>query len=163
MPKRYKKAYNCGKVPYPSDSTKFLGDDEVVEGDEWEQYVALGFVVPADGEPVSATSSAKDTKSTSKSSGGSGKRASKAASKPKPDSKKQEKPKSEGNSGYVKFDPSGPKSLVEVAKEMDDGSSEPETVFSKAYKAAAERSSGSDEGGTKSSGISGSPHSMNNG
>lgn len=42
--KAYKKAINCGPVPYPDRSGKMLGD-EIVTGDEWEPYVALGFVV----------------------------------------------------------------------------------------------------------------------
>jgi hypothetical protein len=44
----YRKADNCGPVPYPDQSGRFLGDSEVVENDEandWSPYVALGYIV----------------------------------------------------------------------------------------------------------------------
>lgn len=42
---KYRKADNCGPVPYPDRSGKFLGAGDVAEGDDWEPLVALGFVV----------------------------------------------------------------------------------------------------------------------
>jgi len=45
MAKSYRKADNCGPVPYPSDPEKMLQEGETVTGDEWEPLVALGFVV----------------------------------------------------------------------------------------------------------------------
>ena len=41
---KYKRADNCGPVPYPDGSGRML-TDEVAEGDGWEALVALGFVV----------------------------------------------------------------------------------------------------------------------
>jgi len=44
----YRKADNCGPVPYPDQSGRFLGEGEVVENDEandWSPYVALGYIV----------------------------------------------------------------------------------------------------------------------
>ena len=49
---KYRKVDNCGPVPYPDRSGKFLNAGEVVEGDEWEPMVALGFVVKTDDAPV---------------------------------------------------------------------------------------------------------------
>lgn len=45
--KSYKKAPNCGPVPYPDGSHKYLVGDEVVEGDPalWGPLVALDYVV----------------------------------------------------------------------------------------------------------------------
>lgn len=42
--KKYKKADNCGPVPYPDQSGRML-TDQIVSGDEWEKYVPLGYVV----------------------------------------------------------------------------------------------------------------------
>jgi len=42
---KYQKAENCGPVPYPDRSGKFLVAGETADGDEWEPLVALGFVV----------------------------------------------------------------------------------------------------------------------
>lgn len=47
---KYKRADNCGPVPYPDGSGRLLMD-ETVEGDEWEALVPLGFVVRAQNEP----------------------------------------------------------------------------------------------------------------
>jgi hypothetical protein len=43
----YRKVDNCGPVPYPDQSGRFLGEGEVVENDDandWSPLVALGFV-----------------------------------------------------------------------------------------------------------------------
>ena len=48
---KYRKADNCGPVAYPDQSGRYLGDGEVVEDDEsnnWAPLVALGFVVETD-------------------------------------------------------------------------------------------------------------------
>lgn len=42
---KYQKVKNCGPVPYPDRSGKFLLDGETAEGDDWEPLVALGFIV----------------------------------------------------------------------------------------------------------------------
>lgn len=42
---KYKKADNCGPVPYPDRSGRMLNAGDVVEGDEWESLMALGYVV----------------------------------------------------------------------------------------------------------------------
>lgn len=42
---KYQKVQNCGPVPYPDRSGKFLLDGETAEGDDWEPLVALGFIV----------------------------------------------------------------------------------------------------------------------
>lgn len=42
---KYQKVKNCGPVPYPDRSGKFLVDGETAEGDDWEPLVALGFIV----------------------------------------------------------------------------------------------------------------------
>jgi hypothetical protein len=42
---KYQKAENCGPVPYPDRSGRFLVAGETVEGDDWEPLVALRFVV----------------------------------------------------------------------------------------------------------------------
>lgn len=39
----YKKVDNCGPVPYPDRSGRFLTDG-VVSGEEWIPYLALGFI-----------------------------------------------------------------------------------------------------------------------
>jgi hypothetical protein len=44
---QYKKADNCGPVPYPDQSGKML-TSEIVEGDEWEPLFSLGFIVKAE-------------------------------------------------------------------------------------------------------------------
>lgn len=49
--KSYRKVENCGPVPYPDQSGKMLLDGEVVSGDEWEQYVPLGYVVVVESKP----------------------------------------------------------------------------------------------------------------
>lgn len=49
---KYRKVDNCGPVPYPDRSGKFLNAGEEVEGDDWEPLVALGFVVKVDGASV---------------------------------------------------------------------------------------------------------------
>lgn len=41
---QYKKADNCGPVPYPDQSGRML-TNEIVEGDEWEPLLAIGFIV----------------------------------------------------------------------------------------------------------------------
>jgi hypothetical protein len=48
MATKYRKADNCGPVPYPDRSGKFLNHGEVAEGDDWAPFVALGYVVPVD-------------------------------------------------------------------------------------------------------------------
>jgi len=48
----YKKVDNCGPVPYPDQSGRFLGADEVASDDadnDWAPLVALGFVVETGG------------------------------------------------------------------------------------------------------------------
>lgn len=56
MATKYRKVDNCGRVPYPDRSGKFLEHGEVVEGDDWAPFVALGFVVPVeDGSPAEKT------------------------------------------------------------------------------------------------------------
>ena len=45
--KRYKKADNCGPVPYPDGSGRMLAD-EIVSGEEWAPLLGLGFVVEVD-------------------------------------------------------------------------------------------------------------------
>jgi outer membrane biosynthesis protein TonB len=45
---KYRKVDNCGPVPYPDQSGRFLGDGEVVEDDEnndWSPIVPLGYIV----------------------------------------------------------------------------------------------------------------------
>lgn len=42
--KYYKRASNSGPVPYPDGSGRML-TDEVVSGDEWEQFIALEYVI----------------------------------------------------------------------------------------------------------------------
>ena len=42
---KYQKVENCGPVPYPDRSGKFLMAGETAEGDDWEPLVALGFVL----------------------------------------------------------------------------------------------------------------------
>jgi len=45
---RYRKVENCGRVPYPDHSGRFLHDGETVEDDEkndWAPLVALGYIV----------------------------------------------------------------------------------------------------------------------
>lgn len=49
---KYRKADNCGPVPHPDRSGKFLKEGEVAEGDAWEPYVALGYVVRVDSPVV---------------------------------------------------------------------------------------------------------------
>lgn len=49
---KYRKADNCGPVPYPDRSGKFLNAGEEVEGDDWAPLVALGFVVKVDDQSV---------------------------------------------------------------------------------------------------------------
>lgn len=49
---QYKKADNCGPVGYPDQSGRYLGEGEVVENDEnndWAPLMALGFVVETGG------------------------------------------------------------------------------------------------------------------
>ena len=44
---KYKKADDCGPVAYPDQSGRYLGEGEVVEDDEandWAPLVALGFI-----------------------------------------------------------------------------------------------------------------------
>lgn len=43
---KYRKADNCGPVPYPDRSGRFLHAGEIVEGHEWQQFVPLNYVVP---------------------------------------------------------------------------------------------------------------------
>lgn len=50
MSKSYRRHPNSGHVPYPDQSGRYLVD-ETVTGDEWEPFVALGFVVAVD-EPT---------------------------------------------------------------------------------------------------------------
>ena len=45
---KYQKVENCGPVPYPDRSGRFLVAGETAEGDDWEPFVALGFVVRVD-------------------------------------------------------------------------------------------------------------------
>jgi len=53
MAKNYRKADNCGPVPYPNDSSKMLQEGEVVSGEEWEPLAVLGYVVPVEDAPKS--------------------------------------------------------------------------------------------------------------
>lgn len=48
MSKSYRKADNCGPVPYPGDPRKLLQEGDVVSGDEWEPLAVLGYVVPVE-------------------------------------------------------------------------------------------------------------------
>ena len=48
----YRKVANCGPVPYPDRSGRFLNDGEVVEGDDWAGLVAIGYVVQVIEEQV---------------------------------------------------------------------------------------------------------------
>lgn len=57
---KYKKADNCGPVPYPDQSGRFLGEGEVSDMDDWEPYVALGYVVKLD-DAVEATPDRQET------------------------------------------------------------------------------------------------------
>ena len=48
----YKKVDNCGPVPYPDQSGRYLGEGEVVADDaanDWAPLVALGFIVESGG------------------------------------------------------------------------------------------------------------------
>ena len=48
----YKKADNCGPVPYPDQSGRFLGEGEVVSDDldnNWAPLMTLGFIVETGG------------------------------------------------------------------------------------------------------------------
>lgn len=47
---KFKRADNCGPVPYPDRSGRML-TDEIVEGDEWEVLIPLGFVVKVESQP----------------------------------------------------------------------------------------------------------------
>ena len=49
---KYRKVENCGRVPYPDRSGKFLNAGEVVEGDDWAPLVALGYVVEVAAPPA---------------------------------------------------------------------------------------------------------------
>jgi len=49
---KYRKADNCGPVPHPDRSGKFLNAGEVAEGDHWEPLLALGYVVKVDEKPT---------------------------------------------------------------------------------------------------------------
>ena len=50
---KYRKVDNCGPVPYPDRSGRFLNAGEEAEGDDWEPLVALGFVQKVEGsKPV---------------------------------------------------------------------------------------------------------------
>jgi len=49
MARAYRRVKNCGPVPYPDGSGRML-DDQIVIGDMWEPYVAIGYVVRLDGE-----------------------------------------------------------------------------------------------------------------
>lgn len=40
---QYRKVNNCGPVPYPDGSHRYL-TDQVVSGDEWIPLIALGFI-----------------------------------------------------------------------------------------------------------------------
>jgi hypothetical protein len=42
---KYQKVENCGPVPYPDRSGRFLVAGETAEGDDWEPLVALGYIV----------------------------------------------------------------------------------------------------------------------
>ena len=57
---KYRKADNCGPVPYPDQSGRFLGEGEVSDRDDWEPYVALGFVVKVD-DTVAVTPDRQET------------------------------------------------------------------------------------------------------
>jgi hypothetical protein len=48
----YKKVDNCGPVPYPDQSGRYLGEGEVASDDadnDWAPLVALGFIVETGG------------------------------------------------------------------------------------------------------------------
>ena len=49
MAKAYRRIKTCGRVPYPDRSGRFL-TDEIVIGDEWEPYVAIGYVERIEGD-----------------------------------------------------------------------------------------------------------------
>jgi len=58
---KYRKVDNCGPVPYPDQSGRYLGEGEVVEddaGNDWAPLVALGFVVETE---ASATPDKQET------------------------------------------------------------------------------------------------------
>ena len=58
---KYRKADNCGPVPYPDQSGRYLGEGEVVENDEnndWAPLAALGFIVETE---ASATPDTQET------------------------------------------------------------------------------------------------------
>lgn len=52
---KYRKVDNCGRVPYPDRSGRFLNAGEEVEGDDWEPLVALGFVQRVEGSKTIET------------------------------------------------------------------------------------------------------------
>lgn len=101
---KYKKADNCGPVPYPDGSGRFLGEGEVSDLDGWEPYVALGYVVKT-GEDVAVTPDKME----------SPEELAKAVEPPRPPPKKEEPKKEE-----PKKAPSPPpptKTVTEMAKE----------------------------------------------
>jgi len=49
MAKAFKRAQNCGPVPYPDGSGRML-TDEIVVGEEWAPFVELGYLVRIEGE-----------------------------------------------------------------------------------------------------------------
>ena len=52
---KYRKVENCGPVPYPDRSGRFLNAGEEAEGDDWEPLVALGFVEKVEGSKAVET------------------------------------------------------------------------------------------------------------
>lgn len=50
---RYRRASNSGPVPYPDKSGRML-TNEIVEGDEWAQYVPLDYVVKVEEVAIAA-------------------------------------------------------------------------------------------------------------
>lgn len=129
---KYRKADNCGPVPYPDGSGRFLGEGEVSDLDGWEPYVALGYVVKL-GDDVKVTPDKQE----------SPEELAKAVEPPKP---KAEEPK--------KAPPAPPtKTVSEMAKEAAAKSESTNTVAEAAR--AAAKSGKRKKKGTKSSDVSG--------
>lgn len=57
---KYQKVENCGPVPYPDRSGRFLVAGETAEGDDWEPLVGLGFVVKVAEATASAPAKQED-------------------------------------------------------------------------------------------------------
>lgn len=133
---KYKKADNCGPVPYPDGSGRFLGEGEVSDLDGWEPYIALGFVVKVD-DKVAVTPDRKETPE----------EMAKAVEPPKPPPKVEEPKKAEPPK----------KTVTEMAKEAaakSEGSAGSGATVAEAARSAA-KSGKRKKKGTKSSDVSG--------